>query len=108
MPAPIVVSLLLKSTCANAPERDNLREALSALGLAVTTEGSVSWTIRVQSDLFEELFGMRPVPLPGKPPGPHDKGTPPGYVCEQEPCIPDPLRPYVERVGVEPPLTRFQ
>ena len=105
---PVVVSLLLKPTCANAAERADLREVLDALGLAVTTEGIVSWTIRVEPDRFAELFGVRPVPLPGKLPGPRDKGTPPGYACKNDPFIPDPLRPYVERVGVEPPLTRFR
>ena len=111
MPAPVVVSLLLKPTCSDPPQRRALCAALDAVGLTERTEGRASFTVRVTPARFEELFGTRPSPVlartPAGPPGPSDRGAPAGYVCEREPAVPPSLDDFVTSVGVEPPMTRF-
>lgn len=103
----ISVSLLLSSDAHDTPSLDALREALVAIGLEERTEGAAAWTVRVDPQRFESLFGVKLVPVPARGSGPADMGAPPGFVCEEEPQVPLSLRPYVESVGVEPPLTRF-
>lgn len=105
MPAPVVVSLLLKNS--GGVPGDALRCALDELGLSERTEGRASWTVRVEPARFEELFRVRPVHLPGKPPGQGDMGAPPGYAVEGELLVPESLREFIESAGVEPPMTRF-
>ena len=111
MSTPVVVSMLLKPACSDPLKRDALRVALDALGLVERTEGRASVTMRVPPARFEELFGVRPTPVParspGRPPGASDRGAPAGYVCEREPLVPASLDELVASVGVEPPMTRF-
>ena len=111
MTTPVVASLLLKPDCSNPEQLTALRAALDAMGLRERTEGRASFTVRVMPARFEELFGVRPTPLPsqtpGLPPGPADRGSPSGYACERDPVVPAALEQFVATVGVEPPAIRF-
>ena len=76
--------------------------------LGERTEGRAAWTVRVDPARFEALFGARARPIEGRPPGPADMGSPPGYAVEGELTVPDELSAFVERATVEPPFTRFR
>jgi hypothetical protein len=100
------IQILLRKEWRSRAGIEKVQQAAQSLGMKATTAGIATLSAEMEPGVFESVFGQKAKPVPARPPGKNDFGSPGGEVSG-ELQVPEFLREWVESITVAPPYTRF-
>jgi hypothetical protein len=103
----VPVALTLRPDRRTPADAARAREIAASLGLRPTGSGLATLSFRATPEAFARIFAAEVRPLPERPPGEGDFGSPGGFAADTPPRVPAALAEWVESVSVPPPARRF-